>query len=460
LRPVPHDGVDLGQPLGAGYSWRPSRRRSHWVEWMASALGPHSYVALLGEPSFFRLFLAGAASAGGVGVTSVCLVWIVYASTYSAWAIAALGIATAVSGLASSLISGVMVDRYDRQRLMVMSDTGRAVVLIALALSFIALGFELWAFVVASVLLAFFTAIFQPAEATFLPRLIPRGRIADANGLLTSSQLITGLAGTLLGGALIVTVGVASGLWAATITFALSAVLIQAIVPPSPSAGRGSPAPMSERGSVIVEVRRGFEWLFAHRPILGFTLSSMAFNFLAAIPITFLVFYTTVALQGSAFLFALLTALGALGGALGALAVGRLSALRHAGASWIVSYGLAGGLSVVALGVYHAVPVAAAALFVLGFTQSYAATIWSSVVLIGVPASLQGRVMGVDSLLSIVLLPGAVVLGALLIRLVGTQETYLLSGVAWAASALAFLAWKDLRTFRCEETPSPGSMGQ
>jgi predicted MFS family arabinose efflux permease len=413
------------------------------------AKSKHPYIVLLTHSDFPKFFAAGAASAGGLGVTGVCMTWLVYSATGSAWAIAFLAIATAVSATAFNAISGVLVDRYSRRRLMMGSDATRAAVVAGLALSVLLIGVNLAIFVVATILLTVLTGLFVPAESTLLPRLISPEQLPDANGLLSSSQIATGIAGTVIAGVLIDTTGSSWGLWAAVATFSISTVLIREIRASQPDPPKVS-ALEPTGGGFLRDLREGAEWLFGHHAILGFTLSSMAFNFFSTISLTFLVFYATVSLGGTGLLFAVLIATTGIGGAMGSLAVGRFKVLRRAGLSWIASFGFAGGLSVLVLGVFRSVPLAIVALLAFGLSSAFSSTVWVSVSQLAVPSQLQGRVLGFDSLLSVVLLPIAALLGALLVKDVGTSETYFISGIAWVVAAVFFLLWKDFRDFQCD----------
>ena len=93
------------------------------------SLAESTYSRLLRERNFLRIFTAGLGSYAGSAIAAVCLVWIVADATHSALDIAFLGIAALLAEILFSTLGGTLVDRYDRRRLMILSDVARAAAL-------------------------------------------------------------------------------------------------------------------------------------------------------------------------------------------------------------------------------------------------------------------------------------------------------------------------------------------
>src|SRR5947208_1447429 len=77
--------------------------------------------------SFSLLWSAQCISQLGNGLTSVAAIVLVYQITGSALSVGLMLIATALPSLLVGLIAGVIVDRYDRRKLMIGADLIRAV---------------------------------------------------------------------------------------------------------------------------------------------------------------------------------------------------------------------------------------------------------------------------------------------------------------------------------------------
>lgn len=181
--------------------------------------------AVLRLPEFRKLFLAQAISDVGDGMTFTALLLLVNNLTHSPAALAVLSIAVAVPSMVGGIVAGTYADRLDRRRIMIASDSVRAV----LVLGFI---------VVATVdrlpilyLIAFGQAaigtLFSPARGALIPRVVPHEGLMAANGLGQISRTVGGLLGTALIGVLVATSG---AYWPAFLfdaaTFAASVLIV------------------------------------------------------------------------------------------------------------------------------------------------------------------------------------------------------------------------------------------
>lgn len=407
------------------------------------------YAALFRNANYLRVFAAGLGSVAGSAITGVCLIWLVAETTHSTLDIALLGIASVVASLVCSVFGGTLVDRYDRRRLMIGSDVVRAIALGAVTVELVAVGFDLASLLAAYAVVGAFTTIFNPAEQALVPHLVPSESVADANGLVRSSRSALQFVGSAVAGVLLVTVGPAWGLGANAATFALSAVLLTGMRLP-----RGEPRGGAARlPSYFADVVGGFRWLAGAKGFLQLTISATFFNFCFTIVGTFLVFFATLSLHGSALEYALLLAAETAGTGLGALLVGRTGAVRWAGPAWTVPYGAVSGAVVIALALWPTFPSALVALFALGALSGFAGTAWLTAAQLLVPSEVQGRYYGVDNLGSAAIVPIAQIGGAVLVGDYGADSAFLVIGIVWLVTGLLFLLPRELR--RLGYRPSP-----
>ncbi len=419
------------------------------------------YRRLVRNRDYLRVFTAGLGSTAGQAISGVCLVWIVYVDTRSALDVAFLGTAFLLAAMLFSTLGGTLVDRYDRRRLMIVSDLARGAALLAVVLALASRGFDLPVIVAAYAVVGAFTVVFNPAEQAIVPALVGAHDVADANGLVRSSRSTLQFVGASVGGVLIVTIGSVWGVAINAATFALSAALLTGMrVPPMPVPER-APA---VRPGYVADLREGFAWLWRARAFFQLTMSAMFFNFSANVIETFLVVYSTVLLHGSALVFAALLAATVAGNAIGALLVGRTGAVRYAGKAWVVPYGVVSGVFALVLSLVPVVGVAIAVVFALGILGGFAGTAWLTAAQLLVPTEMQGRYFGIDQLGSVAILPAAQIGGALLITAYGIQSTYLAAAIFWVVAGLAFLAPRALWTMgvdpgRPSVLPSGGDPG-
>lgn len=177
----------------------------------------------------FRLVLsARAVSTIGDWFYVVALIVYVYDQTQSAAWVALAGVARLLPYPVFSSVAGVLADRYDRRRVMLIADGARTVIMLALAVVSAA---DAPAGVI--VVLAFAsTAVgtpFEPAQNALVPSLVGEDDLAAANSANSVVENLAILLGPALGGAVLV-VGPPTVAFAANaVTFACSFALVAAI---------------------------------------------------------------------------------------------------------------------------------------------------------------------------------------------------------------------------------------
>jgi MFS transporter len=400
-----------------------------------------SYAGLVRNANYLRVFAAGLGSVAGSAIAGVCLIWLVAERTHSALDVGWLGVSWVAASLLFSVFGGTLVDRYDRRRLMIGSDVARALAMAAVTVELGLVGFDFLSLLAAYAIVGAFTTIFGPAEQALVPSLVPAASVADANGLVRSSRSALQFVGSAIAGVLLVTAGPVWGLGANAITFALSAVLLTGMrLPRAEARAAGAPRP-----SYFADLAGGFRWLGRAKGFLQLTVSATFFNFCFTVVATFLVFFATVALHGSALEYALLLAAETAGTGIGALLVGWTGAVRWAGLAWTVPYGAVSGAVVIGLALWPSFPVGLLALFALGALGGFAGTAWLTAAQLLVPSDVQGRYYGVDNLGSSAIVPAAQLSGAFLVTGYGPDSAFLIIGVVWLVVGILFLAPGELR---------------
>ncbi len=136
---------------------------------------------IFGTPEFFRLWIAQVVSAVGdwLGLFATIALADQLAPEGSRSTAIALVLATRVApGFFLATAVGVIVDRLNRKRVMIVCDLGRAAVLVSLPFVDTLVGL-----VIASVLLELLTMMWQPAKEATVPNLVPRSKLTSANSL-------------------------------------------------------------------------------------------------------------------------------------------------------------------------------------------------------------------------------------------------------------------------------------
>ncbi|MPZ78678.1 MAG: MFS transporter [Deltaproteobacteria bacterium] len=141
-------------------------------------------------------------------VQEVALYWIAYEITGSAMALGILGLCGAAPRLLLGALGGVLVDRYNRKRLLILIQFCSAIpVLIFLALyTFGAL--EFWHLLALEVLFGSIRAVNPSASQSILAELVPREDLMNAVSLYTIGFNFARIVGPSAGGILILWIGI------------------------------------------------------------------------------------------------------------------------------------------------------------------------------------------------------------------------------------------------------------
>ena len=153
----------------------------------------------------FRLLWTGrAVSLIGDGIYLVAIAWLVYDISNEPGALALVGLAWTLPQVAGLLVGGVLSDRFERRRLLVIADLLRFASISVIAALALADSAELWHLIVLVVFYGFGEALFQPAFTAIVPDVVPRAELLQANALKELMEpLGLRFAGPALGGVLI-----------------------------------------------------------------------------------------------------------------------------------------------------------------------------------------------------------------------------------------------------------------
>ncbi|MEK6275558.1 MAG: MFS transporter [Actinomycetota bacterium] len=167
------------------------------------------------------LFLAAFGSGLGTWLAFVALTIDVWDRTRSGTWVGALLIADFLPAIALGLMTGPLVDRLSRRRVMVSADLVRFLVFCTLpfaqsATQIIAL----------AAVAGFATGFFRPAVYAGLPNLVEDAELPNAQGLLQATDAMTTVLGPLAGGVLVAATNPDWAYGINAITFLISAVLI------------------------------------------------------------------------------------------------------------------------------------------------------------------------------------------------------------------------------------------
>lgn len=292
-------------------------------------------VERLGE-RFAKLWAASTTSALGSGLATIAVPLLVASRTKDPLIVSAAFGVSWLPWLLFALPGGVLVDRVDRRRLMILIDAVRVVLLGVLATA-IVIGHASIALLY-GVLFVISTGevVFRSASQAMIPSVVPRARLERANGWLGGgATLMQGMIAGPLGGFLFV-VAASVPFFVNAGTYAASAVLI-ALVGGTYGPQRESAIPPPAT-SVRADVAEGFRWLMQQRLLRTMAMLIGLLNLTLTAATAVLVLLAKERLHLGSVGYGLLFTCMALGGILGSVVGDQL--INWVTATWTIRVGL------------------------------------------------------------------------------------------------------------------------
>lgn len=219
---------------------------------------------VMGEMRTFSvIWLGQLVSSLGSGLTGFALpVW-VYERTGSAEAFGLLFFAATVPTVLLSPVAGALVDRWDRRRVLLVSDALSALMTLGIAALLYTGAFRLWHLVLLSGLGSALATFQMPAFTASVGMLVPQRHFARASGMMQTSEAVTGILTPLVAGVLVTTVGLWGILAIDVVTFLIAVATLVAVRIPNPP-----PSPEPRRG-LLREAHDGWAFVRARPAMLA-----------------------------------------------------------------------------------------------------------------------------------------------------------------------------------------------
>jgi len=389
-------------------------------------------------PGYHKLWTAAASSTLGDGVFLAALPLLAATLSRDPLQVSLISFAGWLPWLLFGLISGALVDRWDRRRVMWTVDAVRAVLVGVLALAVLA-GWATIALLAAiGFLLGTGQTLVDNAAQSLIPALVGRDRhrLERANSQLYGARTVgQHFVGPPVGGVLF---AVAS--WVPFLVDALSFAASSALVAAVRGHFRPRAAADAAHAGLRAEIVEGLRWLFAHRLLRALAVLVGLMNLASMAGQAIMVLFAQEQLGLGSVGYGLLLAAHGFGGVLGSLTATRLS--RHAGsATLLLSAALVRAVAWLVFGVVSNPWVAGAMLGISGITGAVFGVVGISLRQAIVPDPLMGRVVSAFRMLGYGAVPVGAILGGVVAQALGLRAPFLLAAaVLVVAAAMALPA--------------------
>lgn len=381
----------------------------------------------------YRLFFGGqVVSLIGTWITMTATSWLVYRLTGNAWYLGVVGFASQFPAFLLSSAAGIYVDRWNRHRLLVATQT------LSMVISFVLAGLTLsglvsiQALIAISVLQGLVNAFDMPCRQAFVVSVI-EDKADLGNAIALNSSMFN--AARLVGPSVAATViAVLNEGWC----FFLDGISFLAVIV-ALLRMRISTAPPTVRNheSVFHQFKEGWRYAFTFGPVRELIVLLAIASLLGVPYMVLMPIFAGDLLHGGPHTFGLLMTASGLGALLGALwLAGRPSVVELTGVIPVAA-GLF-GCGLIGFSLSRQIWLSTACMVVTGFGMMVQAACSNTVIQTIVPDEKRGRVMSFYLMAYLGMAPVGSLIGGALAGRIGAPETVAIGGACCVVSALVF----------------------
>jgi MFS family permease len=400
------------------------------------------------DGDFLRLWAGQTVSEVGSQVTVVALpLAAILVLDASAFEVAILTSLEFAPFLLFGIVAGVWVDRLPYRRVLITTDVARAAVIGSVPAAYLLDRLTLPHLYAVGFAAGMLTVFFSVAWQAYLPTLVSRDHLIDANGKLAATWSAAQIIGPGAGGVLVAAISAAGAVAVDALSFAVSACLLASM------RHRDRPRPVPSTRNLRAELREGLAYLWRHPIFRANLFSSGLANLSYGIVWAVLFVFAVRELELGAGRIGLILGLGAVGGVVGAVTANRIAARLGVGPALIGAVVLGGPAAIL---IALATPDTALVLVTVGWALwSFESTI---TMVLGIslrqaliPQRLQGRIVGATRSIILGAIPTGGLIGGTLAATVGLRTT-LIAGAMLSAVSFVPLLLSPARHLR-ELTP-------
>jgi len=238
--------------------------------------------------------------------------WVIYTMTHSAFMLGITLFATQFPSFLLSLYGGIISDRYDRYKIMLVTQAAAMIQAVLLAVLMLTNQYAVWSILTLSVILGVINAFDMPARQPLVHEIIRNeSDLPNALALNSSMTNLARVIGPAMSGIILEKLG-------AGICFSLNALSFVAVITSLLLMKLPPAAQHPAQKKIVAELKDGFVYI-RHTPIIGMTLLMLSCVSLLVLPYnTLLPVFAKIVFKGDATTFGYINSfigLGALGGA-------------------------------------------------------------------------------------------------------------------------------------------------
>jgi MFS family permease len=387
----------------------------------------------------FRLYFSGqSVSLVGTWVQQIALGWTIYQLTHSSFLLGLVSFAGQLPLFIVTPFAGVLVDRWNRHRTLIVTQTLSMFQALALALVVSTHTLQVWNLIVLNLLAGIILAIDLPARQSFIVEMVGSGRDLP-NAVALNAFIING--GRTLGPAI---AGLLLTLVSPAVCFYLNAISYLPVIAALYAMHVKKKAP-AVQASALHDLLEGVRYSMGFPPIRAVLLLVALVSLLGMPYAVLMPVFAGEVLHGGPHTLGLLMTAPGIGALIGTIYLASRKTVLGAGVRVAVGATVFGA-GLIAVGLAHSLVIALLALGFVGLGMIVQLATSNIALQTIVDDDKRGRVMSLYTMAVMGMTPFGSILGGALAHHLGVPTTFLLGGVVCLGGALLFAT--RIRTLR------------
>lgn len=275
---------------------------------------------LLKQKEYTKLLIANTISRFGDSIDVIAFSWMVYVITGSELLLGATFAINALPNLLFGAFTGVLADRFDKKKLIILSFLGRGISVTIMGILYFTDNLALWHIFALTAINSTLEILMYPAVFSLMPKLIDKDSYTSANSFSGSIYKFTEILGTAIAGTIIAKLDITGALLIDAATFFAAAAIIYLI--------KYAPEEVEKISlnvkSTFEDIKEGFSYLKINKIVLIYMSLFAVINFCLSPINVLLPIFSNKILKGGPEVLSLISISLSVGTILGGLVVAHI----------------------------------------------------------------------------------------------------------------------------------------
>jgi DHA3 family macrolide efflux protein-like MFS transporter len=379
--------------------------------------------------TFLLIWIGQVFSSVGSVAARFAIIWWIASLTGSATALATAAIMDQAPAVLLGTFAGALVDRWDRKRMLIVSDTLMALAALVLAALFWTGRIQVWHVFAVMLFRSVVFAFYSPAMGVVTTLLVPERHLTRVAGMNQMLQGGTNIIGPVLGALLLAWLPLHGIMLVDVVTAAIAVAPLLFVAVPRPAAS-------ARKQSVLADVRDGARYVRAWPGLVIALSAAVLANFLISPTFSLMPLLVKDHFGGGAVQLSWMESAMGVGIILGGLALSVWGGFKKKVQTMLVGVASTGaGILLIGLAPQPAIYAAVAGMFITGLSLAFVNGPMFALLQSAVATEMQGRVFGLVGTLSGIAAPLGLAVAGPVADVIGIQPMYVICSAAFLGMA-------------------------